>query len=77
MPEVGQDVEPEVVPLPQNPQLVNFSGTTRAAWGLCLRPGFPKPLRFCIFSPLDTFHLISSKCVFCALYLTKYQADLF
>ena len=42
--------------------------------------GFPKPLRFCIFSPSDTFHLISSKCVFCGLYVsnyTKYQPDLF
>ena len=44
MPEVGQDVEPEVVPLPQNPQLLNL-GTTRAAWGLCLRPGVSKTFK--------------------------------
>lgn len=30
MPEVGQDMGPEVIPLPQNPQLLNLESTELA-----------------------------------------------
>lgn len=40
MPEVERDIEPEVVPLLQSPQLLTL-GRTKLAGGVCLQ-GFPK-----------------------------------
>lgn len=53
MPEVGQDMEPEV---PQNAQVLTW-GRTKLAGG-CLTPGVSKT------SIKHLFHLISNKCVF-------------
>lgn len=41
MPEVEQDIEPEVVPLHQNPQLLNW-GRTKLAAGCASGQGFPE-----------------------------------
>lgn len=44
MPKVEQALEPEVVPQPQNPQLLNL-GRTKLAGGCASEQGFPKLLQ--------------------------------
>lgn len=49
MPEVERDIEPEVVPLLQSPQLLTL-GRTKLAGG-CASRAFQNFLQLCIFSP--------------------------